>query len=191
MMFGRQTACGKDAMNIHRLQAVYRLSGCKLCTHCGEVKPLTAFYRKIRHDGLSLSHWSCPCKNCSVQQAIVYQRARRDRKFTMIKALAFLMLSTACANAAQLVLPSVVITMPAVVSLTPVCVASAQPKSAVGSVVFTCTVPPAGWTGTVQFSGGPPFSVTPLVGNTFNVILSTAVTATTTFPAPGSITTTP
>jgi hypothetical protein len=98
------------------------------------------------------------------------------------------------ADAAQLVLPSVVITMPGVVaSQTPVCVAAASLVApvAIGTVAFSCTVPPTGWVGTVAFSGGAPFSVTPLVGNTFNVVFSVAITAATTFPAPGTITTTP
>lgn len=113
----------------------------------------------------------------------------------VLTGLVSLMLSTASANAAQLVLPSVVVTMPSVVSQTPVCTPAAASALvapvAVGTVAFSCVVPPTGWVGTVAFSGGAPFSATPLSGNTFKVIFSTAVTAATTFPAPGTLTTTP
>lgn len=109
--------------------------------------------------------------------------------------LALLVLSAAGANAAQLVLPSVVITLPATgVSQTPVCTKPTAPlmaPAAAGTVVFSCVVPPEGWTGTLQFSGGSPFSVTPLSGNKFNVVLSDDVTTAQSFATPGTITTAP
>ena len=114
------------------------------------------------------------------------------RKF--LASLILFTFGTACADAAQIVLPSVVITMPGVASQTPVCTKTTTPlvaPVAAGTVVFSCVVPPSGWAGAVQFSGGSPFSVTPLSGNTFNVILSASITAATTFPAPGTITTLP
>lgn len=110
--------------------------------------------------------------------------------------LTALLLGTIAANAAQLILPSVVVTAPAgVVSQTPVCTQTAAANLvapvAAGTVVFSCVVPPTGWIGVVQFSGGSPFGVTPLVNNTFNVVFSTAVASAMTFAAPGTLTTTP
>jgi hypothetical protein len=113
----------------------------------------------------------------------------------VLMSLTILSAATSCAFAAQLVLPSVVVTAPVVISQTPVCTKTAPANLvapvAAGTVAFSCVVPPTGWTGAVQFSDGTTFGVTPLAGNTFNVVFATAVTTAQTFPVPGTITTTP
>lgn len=115
------------------------------------------------------------------------------RKVVMSFVLLFAAISTACA--AQLVLPSVVITAPVITSQTPVCTktdaSNLVTPVAAGTIIFSCVVPPTGWTGTIQFSGGSPFGLTTLSGNTFNVILSAAVSTAQTFAAPGTLTTAP
>lgn len=113
----------------------------------------------------------------------------------IVTSLAFLLATISAACAAQLVLPSVVITAPVITSQTPVCTktdaSNLVAPVAAGTVVFSCVVPPAGWTGTVQFSGGAPFGLTPLAGNTFNVVFMSAVNSAQTFATPGTITTAP
>ncbi len=96
------------------------------------------------------------------------------------------------ARAATLALPSVVFTSPSSTSIT--CTETAASNLVVpvasGTVIFTCTVAPSNWAGTVSLSGGSPFTISGLSGNTFNVSLSTAVTTPAT-NSPGTLTTSP
>lgn len=98
----------------------------------------------------------------------------------IIASLAALVLSAGAANAAQLVLPSVVFTAPAMVSQTPVCTETAAASLVVpvaaGTVIFSCVVPPTGWVGALSFTNNALFSATPLSGNTFNIVTAAAVT---------------
>lgn len=105
----------------------------------------------------------------------------------------FVFASLAMANAATLTLPNVVITNPPVPSTgitcnqtTPLPFAPVAPAT----VIFSCSVAPSTWTGTVSLSGGNSLVLGPLGGTAFNVVVgSTALVAGT--YAPGTITATP
>jgi hypothetical protein len=45
-----------------------------------------------------------------------------------------------------------------------------------GTVIFNCTVSPTNWSGAVQSTLNPPFGISGLTGNTFNVVLTAQVT---------------
>ena len=106
-------------------------------------------------------------------------------------ALVALLGTLATANAATVTLPSVTFTGPASTSIA--CAqtgASLAVPVAAGTVIFSCTVSPAGWTGVVTSNLAAPFAVSGLSGNTFNIVVSTAVVAAGTV-APGSVSTAP
>lgn len=100
--------------------------------------------------------------------------------------------SSAAAQGATITLPSVTFTTPASTSITCTETAAANlvVPVAANTVIFSCTVAPSTWTGTVAGSLNAPFAVAGLSGNTFNIVLSTAVTAAAT-DTPGSVTTSP
>jgi hypothetical protein len=112
------------------------------------------------------------------------------KKLVFAFAIAAAMVKTAAA--ATLALPGVVFTGPVSTSITCTETAAANlvVPVAAGTVIFQCTVQPTNWLGAVSLSGGSPFALTTPVGNTFNVILSTAVTAPAT-DQPGTLTTVP
>jgi hypothetical protein len=96
------------------------------------------------------------------------------------------------ADAATLALPGVVFTSAPSTSIacTETAASNLVVPVAAGTVIFSCTVAPSTWTGTVSLSGGSPFTLTAPVGNAFNVTLSAAVTAPAT-DQPGTLTTSP
>jgi len=58
---------------------------------------------------------------------------------------------------------------------------------AANTVMFNCVVFPASWTGTVTGPLASPFAVGPVTGNTFTIIVTSAVAAGTVLPAPGTV----
>lgn len=87
-------------------------------------------------------------------------------KHVLLSATVLALLSGA-ASAATLTLPSVTIVgaPSTAISCAPY---PANPSGLAGTVLTTCTVAPAGWSGAVSLSGSQ-FVVTGLVGTTFNV----------------------
>jgi hypothetical protein len=110
----------------------------------------------------------------------------------LMATVAVLLLPITAACAATLALPGVVFTAPASTSITctEATAANLVVPVAAGATIFSCTVAPASWMGSVSLSGGSPFTLTAPVGNAFNVITSVAVTAPAT-DQPGTLTTAP
>ena len=94
------------------------------------------------------------------------------------------------ARAATLTLPSVTFTSPASTTIACTQTGSLAVPVAAGSVIFTCTVSPATWIGSVAANLVAPFAVSGLSGDTFSIIVSSAVTVAGTV-SPGSVTTSP
>jgi hypothetical protein len=95
------------------------------------------------------------------------------------------------AKAATVTLPSVTFTTSASTSIA--CVqtsASLAVPVAAGTVIFSCTVSPSGWSGVITASLNAPFAVSGLSGNTFNIVVSSQVTSAGTV-APGSVSSAP
>lgn len=111
----------------------------------------------------------------------------RLRTVAMLVALAI----AAPAFGATLTLPSVTVTSAPSTAITcsPSGAALVAPVPA-GTVLFACTVAPAGWTGAVSISSGPQFVVTGLSGAAFSVSVGTTPLVAGTY-APGTLTTTP
>ena len=93
--------------------------------------------------------------------------------------------------AATVTLPSVTFTSPPSTSITctPSGVSLVVPVP-VNTIIFNCTVAPSGWSGAVTGTLNPPFVVSGLSGNTFNISLSAAQTTAGTV-APGSVSSAP
>ena len=110
----------------------------------------------------------------------------------LLLAAAAVALSATSACAATLALPGVVFTSAPSTSIacTETAAANLVVPVAAGTVIFSCTVAPSTWTGTVSLSGGSPFTLTSPVGNAFSVTLSAAVSAPAT-DQPGTLTSAP
>lgn len=103
---------------------------------------------------------------------------------------AALCLAALPARSASLTLPSVTVTTSASTSIACVPTAASYPAPlAVGSIVFTCSVQPAGWSGAVSISGSG-FGVTSLSGAGFNVAVVGSALAAGSY-APGTLTSSP
>lgn len=110
----------------------------------------------------------------------------------LIAALAAAAPTAGVAHGATLALPSVVFTSPASTSIacTETAAANLVVPVAAGTVIFSCTVTPSTWSGTVTGVAAPFAVPSGAVGSAFNVTLATAVTAAGT-DAPGTLVTTP
>lgn len=113
-------------------------------------------------------------------------------RYLLMAAVAVVALYSWNVQAATLALPGVVFTNSGSTSIacSETSVTNLVVPVAAGTTIVTCTVSPSTWTGTVSLYGGVPFTLTAPVGNTFNMILSAAVTAAAT-DQPGTLTSTP
>lgn len=114
------------------------------------------------------------------------------RYVNLLSLLFLFAVGNAQAQGATITLPSVTFTSPVSTSITCVETAAANlvVPVAANTVIFSCTVAPSNWVGTVAASLNAPFAVSGLSGNTFNVIVSSAVTVAAT-DTPGSVSTSP
>lgn len=111
----------------------------------------------------------------------------------MFALLAFVFSVPAFAQGATLALPAVVFTAAGSTSIacTETAAANLVVPVAQGANVFSCIVQPSTWTGAVSIAANGPFTVTPPVGNTFNVVTSAPVSAAATYSTPGNVSTLP
>jgi hypothetical protein len=111
--------------------------------------------------------------------------------FAVLALFVFLPLAAQAQNA-TLTLPSVTFTLPVStgINCTETAASNLVLPVASGTVIFTCAVMPVNWAGAVSLNGSGLFAVSGLSGNTFNVVLTSAVTAPAT-DAPGTLTAVP
>lgn len=111
-------------------------------------------------------------------------------KSILLAAAASLALISGAANAASLTLPSVTVTgQTASTSIACAAYPALAAPVAAGTVLTTCTVAPAGWSGAVSLSGTQ-FVVAGLSGVTFNVVVGATPLAAGTY-TPGTLTSVP
>jgi hypothetical protein len=114
----------------------------------------------------------------------------------MMKVLIFLplmLMGASIADAATLTLPSFTVSNPPPPSTAITCTETSPipfAPVAVGTALWSCTVAPSNWLGTVTLSGGNSLTTSPPNGNLFSVVVGPTALSAGTY-VPGTITATP